>query len=350
MRVDQSSQGYGEVVLHFDVDSNSIPLWHFVEAARAVEEIIASFNRDLFEDRLEFEIRVLPSQRGSLIEVLGLWIGGASATAWMFIESDIGKGFIKGLTGKEPFEIAEDIGQAIRHAATKKSSSLSDTTVEAEIDIDHKKIGTKQLVAATLVLMVVSVLKSDTSDLHKVGIPQRIGSGAYQGRDRFYQAALKNNELKGIGFGREELFEVERPNFILRTANAQDHYFRFFDEPGLPVARVLGFETVDILVHSPNWQRHGRKWQGSSERHKRFNFKIEDEEFWRRLDHEGLPLKAPDTMRVQMVFEEGARGLVNVQVLRVLNFNGVQLTTPLGEAELESLLINRGQLRLHSPR
>ena len=330
----QTSRDPGEVIFHFDVQRGSIPLSHFIESARAAEEIIASINEQVFDKKLKYEIRVRTPEDGSLIEVLDIWVVGGGALVWAILESDIGKAFVKGLTGKYPADLSEELGEKIRNSLIKLKARHSETNSDAdeeEQSANERKLG--RLVSTVLALMVIGFLTSDTANFKKIGISPDKFRAAYQGRNRFFKACLDNKEVQGVSFERA-------PNFTLARSDFPRQIVSMPDQPAPEPEKLtdLAFETVDIVVNSPNWKRDGRKWQAESAAHQDIAFSVEDEAFWFRVERRDRELQPGirDNLRVQWAHPIGSGKPTNVKVLRVLSYNGRELAKPMTEQEMKA--------------
>jgi hypothetical protein len=92
----------GLIPIHFDVPGHYLPLGTFIETAIETRAVIDTFNREVFDGKLEYQLLVLPPNEGSFLTNLGLVLLAGWTTVWTFTESDIGQAFIKGLTKHDP--------------------------------------------------------------------------------------------------------------------------------------------------------------------------------------------------------------------------------------------------------
>ncbi len=129
-----SARQPGEIIYHFDVVRNSIPLAQFIDTARASQDIIDDFNDKLFDKQLKYDIHVRTPEDGSLIEVLSVLVTTIGAV-FGFLHTDMGKAFFKGLTTKEPAAWAEELGASIR-----KNYVSSETTKFRTLPADGSAI------------------------------------------------------------------------------------------------------------------------------------------------------------------------------------------------------------------
>ena len=337
---DDLARELGEIVYHFDVDRSSIPLAQFIDTARATQEIIDDFNRSLFDSKLKYELRVKTPEEGSLIEVLTVvvTVGGS---VLVFLGTDIGKAFFKGLTTEAPAAWAEKVGAAVRQklpeskafAQTDDSKALV-KIVESVPDAPSITDVSKEIEGEAVALVLISFLKIDTGRLKEIGITPEKFRAAFQGRNRIFKGCIDNPEVKGIAFDRSSDFSIKRNDFPNRITQLPDP---LPDDPVKP--GDLSFETVDIIVNSPNWKRDGRNWQAATGKHQDISFSIEDENFWNRVEQRDADLKPTirDNMRVQWAYPAGTAKPSHVKVFRVLSYNGRQLSTPMTDQEIQAL-------------
>ena len=321
----------GEIIYHFDVGRGSIPLAQFIDTARATQEIIDDFNKSLFDDKLNYELRVKTPEVGSLLEVLAVVVTvGGSVLA--FLGTDIGRAFFKGLTKEEPAAWAEKIGRIIRQTIVRQKAV--DVPEVLVADVQPSTDVSSQTEAEAIALILISFLEVTTERLKEIGITPEKFRAAFQGRNRVFKGCIENPEVKGITFDRAPDFSIKREDFPKRITQLPDPL------PEEPVQQSdLNFETVDIVVNSPNWKRDGRNWQAATSKHQDISFSIEDESFWGRVEQKDSDLKPTirDNMRVQWAYPAGAAKPTHVKVFRVLSYNGRQLSKPMTDQEIQEL-------------
>jgi hypothetical protein len=304
-----------EIILHFDVPEHYIPLNQFIDTARSAQDIIESFNKEFFEGKAKYEIWVRTPEPGGLTEVLAV-IFTCMTSVWAFLCTDIGRAYIKGLTDQDPTYWADQLG--------KKTRQLS--------EIDKQR-----LCAIIIAMMVTGFLQRDTPDLEKIGLSQEKFRKAYIARNKFYEACIENEEVRGLGFDRSHVFPITRAEF-------SDF---IVDLPSPPEIQEIEeaicwkFDTADLLVNSPNWKRDSkRKWQGSTPEKQDIAFVIEDENFWEHVNLKDISPNITDNMQVQWIYQNNAAKPTNARVLRVLSYNGKEISAPLTDAELDAQVNN----------
>lgn len=323
----------GEIVFHFDVERHSIPLKQFIETARSTQLIIDDFNEQLFDKKLRYDLHVRSPEIGGLMEVLGLILGGGGVM-WAFLATDIGKAFIKGLTGEDPAYWAEHFGKKIREEIEKRKNKKEELSKEVampeakEIVSDNNEID-----ARLLVEIIISFLAANVDKLEQVGITPAKFQKAFSGRNAIYKACIDNPEVKGLSFDRTHDFPIKRADFPRQIAHIPD-----IIEPETAQQIAWSVESVDIVVNSPNWKRDGRKWQAATNKFQDIAFSIEDETFWHHVDIKDIKPDIRDNMRVQWAYPAGLSKPANVRVLKVLTYNGKQISQPLSESDLKGIL------------
>ena len=330
----------GEIVYHFDVDRGSIPLAQFIETARATQEIIDDFNKSLFDEKLKYEIRVKTPEEGSLLEVLTVvvMVGGSILT---FLGTDIGKAFFKGLTTESPAVWAEKVGTVIRQHLPKSKASVEtgDSKILAEaVDLvpgaSPADDISREIEGEAIALILIRFLEVGTERLKEIGVTPEKFRAAFQGRNRIFKGCIGNPEVKGIAFDRSSDFSIKRDDFPKRITQLPDPSPDDSVKPS-----DLSFETVDIVVNSPNWKRDGRNWQAAAGKYQDVSFSVEDENFWRRVEQRDPDLKPSirDNMRVQWAYPAGTTKPSHVKVFRVLSYNGRQLSNSMTDQEIQAL-------------
>lgn len=312
---DQHGSTLGIIPLHFDVPEHHIPLSQFIDCAKSAQDIVDNFNKEFFDNELKFDVRVVAPKEGGLIELIGIGVAGYIAEkCWTFLESEIGKAYTKGLTGHEPSYWADVAGQKTRKIA---------------------RIDKQKAFNMLLALMVLGFLQKDTSDLERTGLSKEKFRTAYSARNRVYEACIKNTEVRGLGFDKSHDFPIKRcdfPKYIVEIPPLPEK-----QEPEGDTRWKV--DTVDLIVHSPNWKRdNNRKWQGSTTEKQDISFAIEDENFWKHVKAKDFTPKIIDNLRVQWAHPEHASKLTHVRVLRVISYNGTKISAPLSAAELEKEL------------
>lgn len=339
MSAEASARNPGEVILHYDVERSSIPLGQFVDSARAAQEIIDDFNDKLFDKRVKYDLHVGTPEEGSLIEVLMILVG-IPGSVLAFLGTDIGKAFFKGLTTKEPTAWAEEAGEKVRaqierHLPAQPLPESQEVAVATAELTALEKETEKRLEAEALALILIRFLELDIERLRAIGITPEKFRAAFNGRNRIFKGCIDNPEVRGIAFSREPDFQIKRGDFPRRITHLPDPPV---EDPEKPTD--LNFDTVDIVVYSPNWKRDGRSWQAATGKYKDVSFSIDDEAFWYRAERDDPDLKPRtrgDNMRVQWAYPAGTAKPTHVKVLRVISYNGKQLSPPMSDAEIQAL-------------
>lgn len=335
--IDDSHRQHGEIVYHFDLSAHSLPLKQFVETARASQTILDDFNDQVFDKKIKYELRVLPSEEGGFIEVLGVIILGGGGTLWGVLGTDIGKAYFKGLTGEEPEEWAEKLGE--KHRKWLNRNEPAQNTTEADplpvipTPIEGELITDAERDAEALIEFLVSFLAANIEKLEQVGLTPEKFRKAFQARNAIYKACIDNPEIEGLSFDRSHDFPIKREDFPRLITQMPDQVDVDSDTP-----MSWDVESVDIVVNSPNWKRDGRKWQGATNKHQDIAFSIEDDTFWHHVQIKDIQPDIRDNMRVQWAYPAGMSKPSHVRALRILSYNGTKISDPMTQVELNRTL------------
>lgn len=299
---------------------HAIPLATFVRTAEQTEAVIRALSGVLFQGELRIELVVLPPEEGSFRARLGVWVAAGLAAVWAGIESDVGKGLIRGLTGEEPAHWSQLLGEKVRWI------------VEDLTDPDQRPVPDEEEFAARVVSEIAtSFLSRDNDDLARAGIGQRQFREAFEAKNEFYRACVDAPQVRAIGFSEEADFPIQRSDFVrLQTvlpAKEDDDV----DHPWFA-------ETTTVKVTSPNWDRNdrGRRWKGRDQQGRDRLFLIEDEGFWQRASVDAIHTHVIDVIKVQWAFQGSSEHRRNLRVLRVIEFNGEPVSVALSDQELEA--------------
>lgn len=315
----------GVITLHFNVKEHYLPLREFIETARNTADVINAFNNEVFGGALRYEVIVLPSESGTFKSRLGIFIVAASTAVWGALESDIGKSFVKGLTGNEPAFYAEQAGVKIRE--------MIEGTGDHKTDGQEKDKKSAQAISSVITDSTKSFLETDYNKLRAAGISRDVYRDAYRARNEFYKSCYRNPEIRSIGFDNSENFPINRadfPGYIIEIPPVAED----------DVEHPWEIEIQYIQVTSPNWDRGDsqRHWKAKLSNDKTVTFIVDDDYFWELVNDKQVPTQVRDNLKVQWAYiPEGGRRK-GTRVLRVLEINGRKLADPLNDAELTTVL------------
>jgi hypothetical protein len=316
----------GIIPIHFDVPVHYIPYSTFSEAASRTRAVIDDLNRELFDGQLQYEFLVFPPEEGTFLARFGFALLAGCGLVWTFGESNIGRGFIEGLTNHPPEHWAKVAGKYVQDqiaAALKTPDAAPKTATDARVRCQY---GTTIITESTK-----SFLQTDQTDLNRRGITTRRFRDAYDARNGFYQACAADPNVNGIGFDETPEFPIKRKRFAELLVPLPPR-----EEPA--EAKRWQVEIVTIYVTSPNWDRADRKrpWKGRDDNGRERLFRIDDQQFWSLVQERKIDPRIIDAVKVQMAFI-GPRRL-EARVLRVLEYNGHVLGEPLDGNALEAIL------------
>lgn len=241
---------------------------------------------------------------------------------WALTESDIGQGFIKGLTGHEPAYWAENVGASLKTA-------LEDGQKGQETDTERK------FASAIICASTKSFLETENSKLERSGITTSRFRDAYEAKNSFYESCATTPTIRAIGFNEQPTFPIKRNEFPKHLSALPP---KEEDEEAWFVS------TAQLRVTSPNWDRNdrARQWKGRDHQGRDRYFRIEDEDFWNHVALDEIDTHIIDTMTVQWAFQGRPDHPKNCRVLRVLKFNNSVLSSPLSDDEIATHI---GQIR-----
>lgn len=335
-----SEEHAGEILLHFDVPQHSIPLGQFVKSAQAIQAIIGDFNKNYFDDELKYELHVVPPEKGGLEEIVRLVLDNqkvlwTATTVWALIGTDIGKGFIKGLTGHEPRYFAEKLGEKAKNLFGKKEQfeniASDDDEPDNKDEADNKIVSI--LIALIIARMVIGFLAKEPEALQKEGITKKKHRDAYLAKNDIMQTCVDNTEVNGLGFDRSHDFPIKRSDFPKHIVDVPP-----VEPEDKEVEWVVG--ETDIVAYSPNWKKDTKRgWLGDTSDFKEVNFSIEDDAFWGHVLLKDIHPEFYDNMKVQWAYKTGSSiKPSSARVLRVLTYNGDDLSDPMNDEELAEAL------------
>lgn len=313
----------GIIPIHFDVPTHYIPLDTFIETADQTRNIIGSFNKELFRNSLSFELVILPAEEGSFISRLGVILLAGWGAVWTFTQSDVGKGFIRGLTGHDPGYWTEQLGSTVREYFDDSSISLDQGKLpERIVDV----MDTKAIVDVTK-----SFLQADPENLQYLNLDVPRFREAISARNTFYQACMADAKIQALGFQENHNFPIKRKDFARLQVDIIEA-----TRPPIESRYKVSVETVTVT--SPNWDKDDehRGWKGRNAQGKEKHFRIEDEHFWNLVAERKLDPHIIDTMKIQWAFPIDRRA--QLRVLKVIEYNGQILGQALDDNALRSIL------------
>lgn len=317
-KTSSESSVFGLVPIHFDTTDHYLPLDTFIETAQQTRAVIENLNRQFFSDGVTYRVVVLPPEEGSFLAKLGITIVAGFGLVFTFVESDIGKAYIEGLTGHEPSYFFKKAGQ--RHQDILHDLREQQPSPKAQA-------ASNELLAAS----TKGFLEADPEALRRVGFTPPEFYDAIEAKNRFYQKIESTDDVRAIGFKEEPDFPINRADFSrLQTLLGPREE---------PVEKTLWtVETVDFVVTSPNWDRSDRQrpWKGVDANNKEKYFRIEDDNFWTLVNAKRIKPAIFDRAKVQWAIKDNHKrsGIV----LRVLEYNGNRIGESLSDAELAARL------------
>ncbi len=324
--------------IHFDVEEHHIKLDTFIHTADSARRIIASLDEALFGSSLNYELVVLPPEEGTFLQKLQVIIPIAAGLV-LFLDSDTPAGFIEGLTGKPPSEWAKDLGKFGQQTANLVFEATDVDELEAHLpDInalahDHAELLCR-MSERMLTAMTRNILERETEQLKSIGMEEGPFLEALDARADFYSACIDDGDVRRVGFTPDDDFPIPRSSF---TGRAQKPVRKENEED--PPEWEVAIESINVT--SPNWVEEDqrlRQWKGKDANRRDCYFVIEDAEFWRLVKRKDLQVEVWDSLKVQWAYRVVDGKAKQRRVLRVLEFNGTLLATPLSPGAINAIL------------
>lgn len=335
-----------EIIYHFSIEASSLPLASFIDAMTASQEILSDLNKNLFGGHVEYELRVMPPERGSFLAIITLVID--------FLDTSYGKEIVKKVTGKVPVEHVRHFferfsGNTDEAPNYEKVSDHFITEAINRVSADNQPDTLEQSEIAIECLSKAhkAILTEDIEDLKSSGITSENFSNSFRARNRLFQGCLNNSEINGLGFdrdicsqfGRESFEKLIVPESALKGSPMKDS------------CQKQIVQTAEISVNSPNWKRGGRKWQASWLNYNDISFAIDDPNFWNKVELGNIATTTNDILRVQWVYPTGkSKPSGNVRVIRVLEYNGKKISDSLPKEKVLAIFHGGGEVIEEEPR
>jgi hypothetical protein len=179
------------------------------------------------------------------------------------------------LTGRTP---ADHLSEVL--ADTDEGEVLVQIDTDADLgDFDHGAVARIEELISESVRAALEKTRNEISDLD---IPSDLKFELENAQSDLFGAALSDPDIKGIGFGEEDEFPIQRNQFAQRAVRPIPPRKEDEDDADWQVG------VLQIRVTSPNFERADqatRKWKGKTSDAATILFEIEDEEFWQKLHH-----------------------------------------------------------------
>lgn len=312
------------ITLHFDLPTHAIPLDNFVDCVTGTQEILNNLNKQFFNTSDDIKVSILPAEPGGYIInlIIGVTLVGGGFIFHTLCGSAV-TGLFKAAFGGTPEELI---------------LQYFDAESKAEILHDHK-ISQKQ---KALILMKCTryFLENNSKTLAGLEITENEFREALEGKNKFFNACLRNKSLKAVGFDGTYNFSVSKNNFSAHIASLS------------PVEEIesdiMYYETFDLEIYSASSKKNntagwGAVLAGSSNigdiKDQNISFKMLDNNFWNSLDKGNINFSPNlrDKATIQCAFVKSKNKIINVKALNVISYNDVCISKELDEIELKKL-------------
>lgn len=281
--------------VHFNVPNHYLPLDEFIETARDVEEILNELNFKFFEGKLNIQILVLPSEDGTFLKRIGFLLLGSATLAWTFLGSDVGKGFVKGLTGHEPAYWAEQAGEGAKELLILKESTKG-------------------------------FLEKDNQTLNQAGITMIEFPSAFKARNDFYSMCLRSEDVKGVEFNKSGKFDIGRGKF-------SDYFKAEEDKVNIVTTKFINRIHKLIVVAPVISEGSYAQWKARDfETSAHFKFHLKDDGFLQGVLLGKYPFKESKnedviTVCIEYKIEEtnGVEHVCERNAVKIYQFNAIKI-------------------------
>lgn len=300
-----------EIYLHFNLPEHYLPIEDFVNSAEGTKKIINNIAKVLFEDKLKYQIVVKAPEKGTLLETIGLIVTVAGPI------TIAANAYIKGYTGKGILEHIEELGKQHKEEDDKKVSN---------------KLARKVIVDCTK-----NFLEKENNTLIESGIDIVTFKNAYIGKNQVFEVCDNNESISSIGFTKEHIFPVTKESF-------KNHILLIESEVNQAEQSETKYSIEDIYVTSPEWEEGATEWRARDKNSEVVRFEIRDKYFWALVKSKEIQTNTGgDSIQVQWLFEVDDKGKKiqhSYKVVKVLKYNGKEISKPLKEEEIISQYIN----------
>ncbi|MGY6571073.1 MAG: hypothetical protein ACXIVE_18940 [Salinarimonas sp.] len=335
----QLESGSGKFCIHFAVEGHHLKLSTFIRTAESARRIVEALNQEMFDGALQYEIIVLPPEDGTFLSKFYLKLFAGMGVVFAFANTPIGSAYIEGLTGEPPTYWAQALGENKSGLIFSSDTSANDEDLSQDPNLDKIKC---DFAESIIVNLTRSLLEMSPDELQKIaGISL---NDAAEARSEFFIACIEDQEVKGVGFSPSKDFPIPRQSFVDRARRPVR-----VEEEDENLTWEVSIE--DIFVTSPNWEKDdqsARQWKGKDSTNKSCYFTIDDFVFWSHVQEKELNVKVLDRLKVQWAVEYIDGKPRKRRVLRVIEFNGEKLSSPLSEAELLTVLGSWREVRKKS--
>ena len=284
-----------EFPIHFDVPGHYLKIDDFVSFSIDLEKIVTEFNKKIFRTDASVEIFILPPESGTLLAVWGINFAVTSLSVgslFMALDTDISKGFVKGLTGHEPSYYAKIAGSEAKKGALLLADAARWFLAEDDNDVNQEIV-------------------------NNVNFPE-----AYFAKNDFYKKCLANNEISGIGFTRGDSFSIKRDTFSHKIVDLSNANLELATEYEIHQLRVVS--PVNTLESRAQWHLQ------DMQTHRALLAHLKDENFRANFFSGKYPLKfheTDDTIIAMIEYKkaniEGVIKIVERNIIRIYKFNNI---------------------------
>jgi hypothetical protein len=257
-----------------------LPVSNFLQASKSAVTIIDRLNQQILGGRFEYELFIVPPEKGSFLKKIGIIAAAGTVIATPIIQ-DYALGAFEGITGNRPSHYGRNHTEALRDLA-------------------------------------VGFFQTEVDGLEKLLEPSINLDKAFKAKSEFYEMCIGNDRIHGLGFDDTTDFPITRPRFIYHTSKDRLR------------AVASDFIICDAVIVSPVNTNKDLKWElQDTITHNKISAYLRDDDFKSGLLNGKYPqkkTKSDDVLKVLIEYKKQERnGEVenkDICINTVYEFNG----------------------------
>ena len=179
--MEKVEKDFEKLYINFKQENNYMSIADYEQVLKTTKTIFENITQDIMNIGSDVELIVYAPQKGCILTIFGISI--SVCAIFKFLESDMGKAFVKGLTEHEPSYWTGQFGKLIRTLIVKIYSM---TQEELENFIEKYKQYDKMA--------------------YKLDKSRKAVSNVFQ-------MCINNSHIKAIGFNKEDIYTIEKESF-----------------------------------------------------------------------------------------------------------------------------------------
>jgi hypothetical protein len=320
-----------QVLIHFDVADHFVRIDTFIGSALAAKQAVEAINSTYFNNKLALEIVMFAPETGSLKQYIGVKISSVTQLAFItwatiqVMDSGTVQDISQELFGLTPSEMVVESIQYV------KSLGSDDVEIREEEETERKV----QILEEVIARSASRTLEISRDKIIHADVPERLKFELQDAQSKLFDSALRDKEVKSIGFNENDDFPIPRNQFAERAVKPIRREEEEIEEDEWIV------ELTRIRVTSPNFDRDDqihRRWKGKSSVGDIILFEILDEEFWQKLRQSKIDFDETTEIEAQLAYRLVKGKIKERRVIRVTKVDNLALATPLTDDATRSII------------